>query len=90
MNRVIRILFAVIRFFIQPAPQPATVRTTKAPRPFSPMGIVLGSFSIDATTLLDTASSIFNGLWPAFGLVAGIALGAGLLATIVSEIRKAF
>jgi hypothetical protein len=51
---------------------------------------LLASFSIDASTLLDTASAIFNGLWPAFGLVAGIALGAGLLATIVGEIRKAF
>lgn len=47
-------------------------------------------FSIDSTALLDAAASIFNGLWPAFALVAGIALGAGLITTIVSEIRKAF
>jgi len=48
------------------------------------------SFSIDATTLLSSAATIFNGLWPAFALVAGIALGTGLVAKIVSEIRKAF
>jgi len=48
------------------------------------------SFSIDATALLEAAATIFNGLWPAFALVAGIALGTGLVAKIVSEIRKAF
>lgn len=47
-------------------------------------------FSIDASSLLDSAASIFNGLWPAFALVAGIALGAGLVSKIVGEIRKAF
>jgi len=48
------------------------------------------SFSIDATALLEAAASIFNGLWPAFALVAGIALGAGLVTKIVHEIRQAF
>jgi hypothetical protein len=47
-------------------------------------------FSIDSTTLLDSAASIFNALWPVFGLIAGISIGAGLVQAILGEIRKAF
>jgi len=47
-------------------------------------------FSIDITSLLSTASSIFTGLFPIFGLVAGIGLGIGLLRYIVKAIMDAF
>lgn len=47
-------------------------------------------FSIDSSTLLSSAATIFNALWPIFGLIAGIAIGAGLVQAILSEIRKAF
>jgi hypothetical protein len=50
---------------------------------------LLADFSIDPSSLLTTASQIFNALWPAFAIVIGISLGLGLLALIVSEIRKA-
>jgi hypothetical protein len=50
---------------------------------------MLADFSIDASGLLNTASQIFNALWPAFAIIVGIALGFGLLTLIVSEIRKA-
>jgi len=47
-------------------------------------------FSIDITALLSTASSIFTGLFPVFGLIAGIGLGIGLLRYIVKAIMDAF
>ena len=47
-------------------------------------------FSIDVTALLDTASAIFTGLFPAFAVVAGIGLGVGLVRYIVKAIMDAF
>lgn len=46
-------------------------------------------FSIDVTSLLTTASAIFTGLWPIFGVIVGITLGFGLLGLVVREIRQA-
>lgn len=46
-------------------------------------------FSIDVSSLLSTASSIFSGLWPVMGVIAGLALGFSLLAFVVKEIRQA-
>ncbi len=46
-------------------------------------------FSIDLSGLLDTASSIFQGLWPIFGVIAGLSLGFALVGYVVAEIRKA-
>jgi hypothetical protein len=48
------------------------------------------SFSIDASNLLSTAAEIFNGLFPAFAVVAGIGLGIGLIRYIVKAIQDAF
>ncbi len=47
-------------------------------------------FSIDVTNLLDAASSIFNGLFPVFAIIAGLGLGIGLLRYVVNAIRNAF
>jgi hypothetical protein len=48
------------------------------------------SLSLDFTDMLGQAGDIINGLWPVFVLPVGIALGMGLLAKIIGEIRKAF
>jgi len=48
------------------------------------------SFSIDTSTLLSNAASIFNGLWPAFAIIVGIGFGIGLLKFIVSAISHIF
>lgn len=48
------------------------------------------SFSIDTSSLLDSAANIFNGLWPAFAIVAGLSLGIALVKFIVDAIRHAF
>jgi hypothetical protein len=42
------------------------------------------------TSLLTTAASMFNALFPVFAIGIGIALGVGLLAKVSGEIRKAF
>lgn len=47
-------------------------------------------FSINVSTLLTTASSIFGGLFPAFAVVAGIGLGIGLIRYVVKAIQEAF
>jgi hypothetical protein len=47
------------------------------------------SISLDFSSLLGNATQIINNLWPVFGLPVGIALGMGLLAWIVREIRTA-
>ena len=48
------------------------------------------SLSLDFTGMLAQAGDIINGLWPVFVFPIGIALGMGLLAKIIGEIRKAF
>jgi hypothetical protein len=47
-------------------------------------------FSINISSLLSTASSIFSGLFPAFGVIAGIGLGIGLIRYVVKAIQDAF
>ena len=42
------------------------------------------------TNLLDTAASLFNGLWPMFAIVAGLSMAAGLLTMIVRQIKTIF
>jgi hypothetical protein len=48
------------------------------------------SFSIDSTSFLSTAASIFNALFPAFAVIIGIGLGIGLLRYVVKAIQDAF
>lgn len=48
------------------------------------------SLSLDFSGMLSQAGDIINGLWPVFVIPMGIALGMGLLAMIISEVRKAF
>ena len=48
------------------------------------------SFSIDVTGMMSTAASMFNSLFPIFGVIAGISIGIGLVTLIIVEIRKAF
>jgi hypothetical protein len=70
--------------------QPGVAGAMASPTgPRTPIVTAATSFSVDSTTMLDTAASIFNALWPIFGLVVGIILGIGLVTLLVSEIRKA-
>lgn len=48
------------------------------------------SFSVDLNGMLSMAASMFNSLFPVFGIGIGIALGVGLLTKVAGEIRKAF
>ncbi len=50
----------------------------------------MASFNFDMTNLLDTAASLFNGLWPMFAIVAGLSMAAGLLTMIVKQIKTIF
>jgi hypothetical protein len=47
-------------------------------------------FSIDISSLLSTASSMFTGLFPVFGVIAGIGLGIGLIRYVVKAVQNAF
>jgi hypothetical protein len=47
------------------------------------------SFSVDTTSLITTASSMFNALIPILMVVAGISLGIGLAVLVAKEIKSA-
>jgi hypothetical protein len=94
-------LFVFVALFVVLAAPVASVGAMAAPVAGGPVVLSVGngaaltlpvateSFSIDAANLLSTAASIFNALWPIFGILVGIILGIGLVTLIVSEIRKA-
>lgn len=48
------------------------------------------SFNFDLAGLLETAATFFNGFAPLFLTIAGISVGFGLLARVVSEVRRVF
>lgn len=48
------------------------------------------SFNITMDGLMQSASDIFNGLWPAFAIIAGLSLGFVILKFVLSAIRGAF
>ncbi len=48
------------------------------------------SFDIDVTSLLESASAIFNGLWPVFAVIVGLSLGFGLVKFIAREVSSVF
>ena len=50
----------------------------------------MASFNFDMTYLLDTAASLFNGLWPLFAIVAGLSMAAGILVLITKQIKAIF
>lgn len=50
----------------------------------------IASFSVDVNSLLSSAESLFNGLFPVFAIAIGFVIGLGLISLISSEIRKAF
>jgi len=51
---------------------------------------IMPSFNFDLSGMLNTAAQFFNGFGPLFLTIAGISVGFGLLARVVSEIRKLF
>ena len=48
------------------------------------------SFDVDMSQLLNSAASLFNGLWPVFAIVAGLGLGVALVKFITKAIQDAF
>jgi hypothetical protein len=51
---------------------------------------VLASFSIDVSSLITNAENIFNALWPAFAVLAGLALGFIIIRLVMTAINKGF
>lgn len=51
---------------------------------------VFASFSIDVDGLITNAENIFNALWPAFAVLAGLALGFIILKLVLGAISKGF
>ena len=72
-----------------PVAPPVPVIAAVGPVVVPPVILADTSFSVDASAMLDMAASIFNALWPVFGMVVGIILGIGLVTLLVTEIRKA-
>ena len=48
------------------------------------------SFSIDLAGVLDIAASLFNGLFPIFGIILGITIGIGLITMVIGRVSKVF
>ncbi len=48
------------------------------------------SFSINTSELMDQASSMFNALWPVFGIIVGISVGVALAILIANKFSQAF
>ncbi len=50
----------------------------------------MASFNFDLTTLMATATSIFNSFAPIFLAIAGISVGLLLLIRVMNEVRHVF
>lgn len=48
------------------------------------------SLNINLDGLMTTASSIFNAVWPAMAIVAGLTLGIGIARFVSAAIRQVF
>lgn len=53
------------------------------------MIVIAQSFNIVLTNLLEVAADLFNGLWPAFAMVAGLSLGFVILRFVLRAFRGA-
>lgn len=58
---------------------------------FAPLKVsYAASFNISMSGLMDTAADIFNGIWPAFAIIAGLTLGFLILKFVLNAIKGAF
>jgi len=58
---------------------------------FAPVNMsYAASFNISMSGLMDTAADIFNGIWPAFAIIAGLTLGFLILKFVLNAIKGAF
>lgn len=48
------------------------------------------TFSINTTDMMDQANSMFNALWPVFGIIVGLTIGVGLAILISNKFASAF
>jgi hypothetical protein len=84
------VVFTVVMALAVVIGQPGVVGAMAAPGSTSgPIIVNATSFSVDTTSMLDTAAGMFNSLWPVFGVVVGIILALGLVTLLVTELRKA-
>lgn len=84
---IVGIVVAVSAFMVVPA---HAQTPTPAPPPANVGGGTVSGFNFTLTGLIETAANLFNNLWPAFALVAGISLGFVILKFVLSAIRGAF
>jgi len=84
---IIGIVVAVSAFMVVPA-QAQT--STPQPPPANVGGGTVSGFNFTLTGLIETAANLFNNLWPAFSIIAGVSLGFLILKFILSAVRGVF
>lgn len=90
-QRMVTILRAFFGFLKQRAQLAAIAVAVALALAFAPVRMsYAASFDINMSGLMDTASEIFNGIWPAFAVIAGLTLGFLILKFVLGAIKGAF
>lgn len=90
-QRMVTILRAFLGFVRKRAQLAAIALAVALAIAFAPVRMsYAASFDINMSGLMDTASEIFNGIWPAFAVIAGLTLGFLILKFVLGAIKGAF
>lgn len=90
-KRIVATLRAFLGFVRERAQLAAIAVATAVALAFAPVRMsYAASFDINMSGLMDTASEIFNGIWPAFAVIAGLTLGFLILKFVLGAIKGAF
>lgn len=90
-KRIVATLRAFLGFVRERAQLAAIAVAVALALAFAPVRMsYAASFDINMSGLMDTASEIFNGIWPAFAVIAGLTLGFLILKFVLGAIKGAF
>lgn len=91
LRRVLHTLRAFVGYVKERAQLAAIALAVALAVAFAPVNVsYAASFNISMSGLMDTAADIFNGIWPAFAIIAGLTLGFLILKFVLNAIKGAF